>query len=477
MARRTGTFLRALALVLVVAAIAFGLISGVLQRTGTRALYATGLWVDGGARTIDPAIIGGHTPAPTPIRPTAPVLAAATPAPGTRAQAVADRVRAVGPRGGRWWGHVIDASNGQTLFAADDRGVGTPASTNKVLTCLSALDLYGPEHRFATRAATDPSAPNKIFVIGGGDPYLAKDDAAAYPARPSIQQLARATATELKARGVTGPLEVVADGSLFAGPTWNPDWIPAYHDYTTDTAALWIGEGQTTGAIGPRDPQPVRSAGVAYAEELKRQGIGVIAVNLGQAPTTAAEVAKVESMPLENIVEQVLIHSDNDAAEVLFRHIGRTGGRTGSITDAQTAHRETLTRLGVWTDGMRIVDGSGLSRANLVSPHALTKAVAIAVSDDPADIKHRALATGMSVAGVEGTLAARFVEEGTEPGRGQVRAKTGTLTQVHSLAGYVRDADGALLVYSFIVNGDPDEYETRVWLDRVTSTLAGCGCR
>ncbi|WP_460741423.1 D-alanyl-D-alanine carboxypeptidase/D-alanyl-D-alanine endopeptidase [Mariniluteicoccus endophyticus] len=475
--RRTSTIMELLVVVALVVAIVLGSVSGLFGSVGRKALYATGLWVDGGSSTFDPSVLDEHDAAarPLPAAPTRPVLAAAGRESGTRAQTVADRVRAVGPRGGQWWGHVVDASTGDTLFANNEAGDGVPASTNKVLTCLSALEVYGPDHRFATTVVTDPAQPGTVYVVGGGDPYLAKDDAPRYPARASILQLAGQAVEALKEQGITGPVKVVADSSYFSGPGWNNDWLPGYRDYATETSALWIGEGQTVGPIGPRDPQPALSAAKAFGDELRRLGVPTGEVAPGTAPQGATQVARVESMPLENIVEQVLIHSDNDAAEVLFRHVGRDGGRSGSIADAQTAHREVLQKLGVWTDGMRIVDGSGLSRANLVSPRSLTKAVLIAVAPD--NQRERSIATGMSVAGVEGTLASRFVEDGTEPGRGLVRAKTGTLTEVHSLAGYVRDADGALLVYSFIVNGDKDEYETRVWLDRVTSTLAGCGCR
>lgn len=477
MARPRHTVAASLTAVVLVVAVVLGLVTGVLGGLGRRALYATGLWVDGGAHTIDPALFdhpddGGK---PLPARPTAPVLREGARESGTRAQAVTDRVRALGPREGQWWGHVVDAATGETVYANNDAGAGVPASTNKTLTCLVALDIYGPEHRFATRAVLDPANPATVYVVGGGDPYLAKDNSPAYPARPSILQLAEQAAGALKQRGVTQPVTVVADASYFAGPGWNTEWLPGYRDYVTETSALWINEGRTVGAIGPRDPQPATAAATAFANELRRLGVATGAVNVGTAPAGGAEVGKVESMPLENIVEQVMIHSDNDAAEVLFRHIGREGGRGGSIADAQAAHREHLQKLGMWTDGMRIVDGSGLSRSDLVSPRALTKAVTAAIAPDQPRL--RAVATGMSVAGVEGTLAGRFVEQGTEPGRGTVRAKTGTLTEVHSLAGYVRTADGAILVYSFVVNGDKDEYGTRVWLDRVTSTLASCGCR
>ena len=471
---RGGVMLRAGVLMVVVVLLVVGLATGAIQSLGRRGLYATGLWVDGGASTIDPSIFDrDEPPAGLPPQPAAPVLQPATPQPGTQAARVAERIAAVGPIGGRMFGAVIDEATGAQVYANNANQAGTPASTLKTLTTAVALDAYGPDRRFATTVRRDPADPGKVYLVGGGDPYLLGGEPS--DGRASILTLARSTAEALKAQGQSTPVEVVTDNTLFAGPGWNPDWLPGYRDYAADTSALWIdGARINNQAIGPRDRDPARGAGNALAAELRRQGIQVTAVNAGTAPQQATELAQVQGLPLERIVEQILIYSDNDAAEVLFRHVGRTGGRGGSITDAQAAMQQALTRLGAWTDGMRIVDGSGLSRSNLASATALTRAVQLAVSTDHPQL--RALATGMSVAGGEGTLAGRYLEDGTQAGRGLVRAKTGTLTQVHSMAGYVRAADGALLVYSFIINGDPDEYADRVWLDRVTSALAGCGC-
>ncbi|MDO5682917.1 MAG: D-alanyl-D-alanine carboxypeptidase/D-alanyl-D-alanine-endopeptidase, partial [Propionibacteriaceae bacterium] len=455
-------------------------------RTG---LYAVGLYRDGGTPTVDPAVF--HHPdarsTALPAAPASPVLNQASPQPGTSAAAVTERIRGLGPLKGDTFGLVIDESTGQTLYADNPDAGAVPASTLKVLTSLAALDVYGPDHRFTTRVLRDPAEPQRLYLVGGGDPYLAKGPADGPPARSSILDLAAATATALEDAPPSAsptpvpptagqPVEIVVDTSLFAGPGWNPEWIPVYRDYAAETSALWVDGARPKGdAIGPRDADPPQVAADAFVAELRHRGVEVGPVTRGTSPDAATTVASVRSMPVENIVEQVLIYSDNDAAEVLFRHVGRHGGRSGSITDAQAAMQEVLTGLGAWSDGMRIVDGSGLARANRVSASALTHAVQLAVKPD-AD-RYRAIPTGMSVAGVEGTLAGRFVAEGTAPGRGLVRAKTGTLTNVHSLAGYVRTEDGSWLVYAFLVTGEQDEYPTRVWLDRVTATLATCGCR
>jgi D-alanyl-D-alanine carboxypeptidase/D-alanyl-D-alanine-endopeptidase (penicillin-binding protein 4) len=183
----------------------------------------------------------------------------------------------------------------------------------------------------------------------------------------------------------------------------------------------------------------------------------------------------VSSAPLERAVEQMLMVSDNDAAEVLFRHVALAAGRPGSTAEAAGAVRAELTELGVWTEGGRILDGSGLARENVLSATTLVRLLRLAASDDRPEL--RSLVTGLPVAGVEGSLRIRFGDDASLAGRGVVRGKTGTLREVHTLAGLIRTRDGSVLVYAFLINRPKNAYNARVWMDRVTATLSTCGCR
>ena len=84
--------------------------------------------------------------------------------------------------------------------------------------------------------------------------------------------------------------------------------------------------------------------------------------------------------------------------------------------------------------------------------------------------------TGLPVAGVEGSLRTRYGDDQSLAGRGVVRGKTGTLTGVHALAGYLRTAGGSLLAFAFVVNGAENDFAAKVWLDRVSAALSRCGC-
>ena len=89
----------------------------------------------------------------------------------------------------------------------------------------------------------------------------------------------------------------------------------------------------------------------------------------------------------------------------------------------------------------------------------------------------RGVLTGLPVAGVEGSLRSRYFDDETLAARGLVRGKTGTLREVHTLAGFVRSRDGSLLAFAFLINDPKNEFGARVWLDRVTAAISTCGCR
>ncbi len=451
-----------LALVVVVAAaVWFG---------GPRILYATGLWSDGGSPTIDPTLYA-PTPVPTPS-PVTPVPVAATASQGRLpdgAKLLAE-LRAVDRSSVPLDGMVvIDPLTGAVVTGENADLLMTPASTLKLLTSAAALDVYGPDHRFTTKVVT--GTDNQIVLVGGGDPYLSAAGTTSYPARASIGDLAEATAKALKASGRSS-VSLAYDDSLFSGPGWNPAWPAGYHEFATPTSALWVDEGVVNGV---HSTNPSGDAATAFAAQLTSRGIQVTGIAAGTAAPGATTLASVQSLPLDLIVSQILLHSDNDGAEVLFRQIALAAGSSGSIDAARAAMQAKLVSLGLWRDGMHIDDGSGLSRADLATPTVLTLAIAKGFTDT----RYRALVDGLPTAAADGTLYARYTNPATEgAGRGAVRAKTGTLTGVHSLAGFTRTADGGLVAFAFITNDVAPEQAlaARDWLDHETSIVAACGC-
>src|SRR5690606_33057741 len=147
----------------------------------------------------------------------------------------------------------------------------------------------------------------------------------------------------------------------------------------------------------------------------------------------------------------------------------------GSFSGGATGTVQALAELGVDAGRDRIFDGSGLSRDNRIAAETLLAVVRAAADDQHPEL--RPVIDGLPVAGFTGSLTWRF-EEGPAEGRGRVRAKTGTLTGVHSLAGVTTGADGSLMAFVLAADRVPPErsLDAREALDRVAASLAACAC-
>lgn len=463
--------------VLLVAGLLVTLLTGELASWSRSALYAAGLWTDGGASTIAPTAFGhpvtAASPKPEPQAAPSAVLVRAVPGPAPAAARVAARLAAVDRTRlkGRVSGLVVDVSSGKVLFAEHSRTALVPASTTKLLTAATALSVLGPEHRFTTKVVR--AAAGGIVLVGGGDPYLRAGSRGA-PAGGSLWALAQQTAAQLKKAQVTR-VTLGYDASLFSGPAWSADWPNSYRDQVTPVSALWIGEGRAHGGSGVRVADPAREATRAFAIALAANGISVSRVLATKAPRGAERLGSVSSMPLAGIVERVLMVSDNDGAEVLARQASIGARRSGSAASAHQVAESVLTRLGAWDPGTVLRDGSGLSRRTRISADAEVRLLRLALQEGHPEL--RALLTGLPVAGVEGSLQRRFATAQSLRGRGLVRGKTGTLTEANALAGYLLTADGSLLAFSFLVNDAKDGLTATAWLDAMSTALTRCGCR
>ncbi|CAI9404921.1 D-alanyl-D-alanine carboxypeptidase/D-alanyl-D-alanine endopeptidase [Aestuariimicrobium sp. T2.26MG-19.2B] len=375
---------------------------------------------------------------------------------------------------------VVDHATGRVLVNRGGDTLMIPASNLKTLVMLATLQAWGPDHRFTTTVAS--SSPGHLVLVGGGDPYLER---VANPNRPraaTTAQLAAATAARLKQQGVTS-VTLGYDASLFSGPAWHPTWPADYSDQVARISALSLGAGRTLDATGARVPgtplaqDPARQAATAFAQQLKAAGITVTgAIAPTPAPTTGTGevVASVSSMPLIDIATEVMVHSDNFGAEVLFRQLALAQHRPASFVGGAEALRAVLTGDGLWRTGAVATDGSGLSRSNRVSARML----ALGWQHISSDQQLQGLLVSTPIAGVSGTLTDRFsFAQGAQAGRGWVHGKTGTLTGVSSLSGWTVTADGQPVVLAVMVNDSKNDWFARVWIDQVAATVTGCGCR
>ncbi|MFC5261218.1 D-alanyl-D-alanine carboxypeptidase/D-alanyl-D-alanine-endopeptidase [Kribbella qitaiheensis] len=416
------------------------------------------------------------TAAPAVLAPAKPKGTAPTPVGVQKVLAAALKDPSLGRHHGVY---VYDASRGKAVYSAGTATGFVPASTMKLLTTVSALETMGPDHTFTTKVVR--SGAGSIVLVGGGDPLLTTKrvtDPLDFPPRASLQELAASTAIALKAEGVTS-VTLGYDAGLFTGPAANAKWEPNYltEGIAARTSALWVNEGRLTPGMARRATSPAQAAASAFALQLRAVGITVAkAIKPAVAASSEEEVAQVHSASLGDIVEYVNLHSDNDGAEVLLRHVGLATDNGGSYAGGIEGVRTTLTKLGLNVSKTRIEDGSGLSRTNQVPLDVLAGAVRVAASPDNPQLRH--LLTGLPVAGFTGSLEDRFASPGTSAGTGLVRAKTGTLTGVHSLAGLVRTTSGTVLVFAVATDTAPPAkaLDARAALDRASAALTTCGC-
>ncbi|MDQ0951601.1 D-alanyl-D-alanine carboxypeptidase/D-alanyl-D-alanine-endopeptidase (penicillin-binding protein 4) [Streptomyces phaeochromogenes] len=368
---------------------------------------------------------------------------------------------------------VVDLATGKRLYGKGADDALTPASTTKIATAVAALTAAGADHRIATRTVLEAGASGKqeVVLVGGGDPTLtARKDA---EGNASLRTLADDTARALKDRK-TDEVTLSYDTSLYEGPDVHP--IGLDNTNVARVTALMADEGRlddSSSGTAKRSEDPAADAAKKFADLLKDRGIKTTVPGPSKATDRAKALATVKSPPLSALVERMLTSSDNDIAEALARQAAVAADEPASFKGGGTAIRKQLKQLGLPLKGAEFADGSGLDRADKLTADLLTALLAKAA--DPAHPELRAALTGLPVAGFTGTLSTRYAGQ---PGTGLVRAKTGTLTGVHTLAGTVVDTDGHLLAFAFLTASDPptEPTATQKGLDALASTLATCGC-
>jgi len=392
---------------------------------------------------------------------------------------------------------IVDAA-GRPLFERRERVPVAPASTFKLLVATTALTVLGPDYRFTTMLESEDDPVDGIvrgalYLVGGGDPTLTRDDL-----RAGVGALARAGI-----HAVDGSL--VADASSFAGPEVNPAWDPddLHYAYGAGTSALSLDQGTvefrlTPGVVGgpahisvlppssavhvsgglltgyttdlsiQRDPfrndftvsgrvaarapqsffQPITDlaqyAGEVAAAMLHARDIALDGpVRTGIAPLAGDVLWRHHSAPLRAIVHDMLFDSNNHFAEQLLRTVGETRGG-GTVASGAVVERAILTRDGVPQPGLHIVDGSGLAPSDRVAPITLATLLARATYEPVGAV----LYDDLPRVGIEGTVRYRDVTDAL----GRSRAKSGHISGVNALAGYVETRRHGRVSFAIVVN-------------------------
>lgn len=383
------------------------------------------------------------------------------------------------PRLGQFQAHVIDIATGDTLF--DRNGdVAQPAASNmKVLTAAAALAALGPDYRLTTRVVAGDE-PGTVVLIGGGDVTLSAlppGEESFYPGAPKLADLAAQTVAAYAAANPDAPAitRVLLDTSYFPDEDrWDSSWNRSLQTigYASEVTALQVDADRANPRVqeSPRSTDPVGRAGQAFAQALAAAG------NPGGAPAFergaaggGGQLAAVQSQPMTQLMERMVLDSDNSLADSIGRVISRHYGLGGTAASLTPAFVQALGAYGIPTEGLVIRDASGLSNLNQIPPVYLAQLFTVIERSPELQVITRSL----PVAGQSGTLRTRFGGANSSAA-GQVTAKTGWIDNVFTLSGLMTASDGSRIAFSLYALG-PVNFSAREALDTVTTAIHGCG--
>ncbi len=433
-------------------------------------------------------------------------------------------------RSARWGILVVDPESGDTLYSHDAGKLMVPASNQKILTAAFALDALGPDFRFETPfvargVVRDGVLEGDLLVLGRGDPSVS--DHMAGDAMIPLEMVADSIAAR-GIRRIRGRL--VAHGNAF--PDANIGWAWEHDDLATTSGAavdeLLFNEGfsrvMVRAAAMPGDTARATTAPAATFPALRvnavtiargtgpdsvpritavkdtvrgdvivagtipvgdsasvivthrdpaqaylaalREALGDRGIRIDDSVMTVADsgetVFVLRSPALSQILAAFLKPSQNQIGEMLLKAVPLMRVDSGTARAGRRLLGERLRAWGAEPDGFLVWDGSGLSRQDLVSPETLVR-----VLDAMRRGQHfQAYYDAFPVAGVDGTLRTRMRSTAAE---GNVRGKTGTLSNVRSLSGYVTTASGRVLLYSVLAN---NYLVPTAYISRVQDTIA-----
>ena len=322
----------------------------------------------------------------------------------------------------------------------------------------------------AARPPVNGVIAGDLWLVGGGDPLLGTADFAAqagYQHQPRPSTALEDLAARVAAAGVRQVQgRIIGDESRYdtqrVVPTWSPSYLANGEIGPMSALTVNDNEAQWTPKEVPA-PSPAANAAAALARLLQARGVQVGGTGESAAPATATTVVStVDSAPIGDVVGVMLTQSDNLAAELLTKELGRRFGGAGTTAAGLSVTRAVLDQQHLLVEGVSMTDGSGLDRSDRASCRVLLRAVE---QGGPAGT----IARGLSVAGATGTLLHRYV--GT-PLAGRLRAKTGTLNGAAAFTGWLAAGQDRQVAFSFLVNGIGNEAEGHALEDKVAAALA-----
>ena len=350
---------------------------------------------------------------------------------------------------------AVDLRSGTVVFSRNAARSLQPASNEKLPVAYAALSLLGTSYRFHTEVVGTGSLVGDVwhgdlFLRGFGDPTLGAADLDALAVEVASWGIAR----------VDGA--VIGDESWFDARRTGPGWKPSFYiGESPPLSALVVARGWFRGRTSAK---PALAAASLFRRALQAKGVAISRpARFGTLTTEGFPLARDLSEPLAAIVRFMGRESDNFTAEVMLKQLGALYGDEGSTAAGARVVRAVLAAAAIPLGGVRIADGSGLSRLDRLTASSLVALLSAGIGDP--EIRDAFLGS-LAVAGVDGTLRHRLE---SRPARGRVIAKTGTTRAASALSGFVRDR----YVFAILQNGAPvSGYWARRAQDRFATALA-----
>lgn len=410
---------------------------------------------------------------------------------------------------------VYSLDRDEALYEKGARSLYIPASVNKVITAAAALTQLGPEFRFETRVSTDGAIEQgvlqgNLIVAGSGDP-----SASPLFHQGDPLALFRQWASRLKSMGIKKIAgDLVGDSSAFPGQEFGAgwEWDDLPHGYAAPISALQFNDNtvgleitpgelagtpatvaatplpgcldldarivtgapdaaetiriernQSHGPLLLRGAIPIKSASSKYTVAAPRPShyylsalryvLSMEGIDMAASGVRESSVGSIDSSllwthtspPLSEMLKPLLKESMNLHAETLLRALGAALHHQSTPEAGRQGVERALGQMGIARGSYRYADGSGLSRHNLQNPETFVKVLAFMHRNR----SFQAFNDALPIAGVDGTLSTRMKESAAA---GNVRAKTGTMTGVSSISGYLRTSDGELLAFCIMAD-------------------------
>jgi len=447
---------------------------------------------------------------------------------------VAQYLKRPGVRSANWGIQVLDPEDNKVLLEINPDKPFLPASVLKVVTTAAAVEKLGPGFKYRTGVYTNGildengALSGDVILVGRGDPNLmdAYGDLQQAPALPGLAVKLRS----LGIREIKG--DIIGDDSYFdsADKIWT-----AVEKYGSPVTALSINNNTlqvtvrptkykqrvavsiepsvsyfrirnlaTTGSSKAKQTlaislqqasntitvsgilpasktftktvilhKPAETTASIFKDEIKRQGIEVrgkvSAVHAGDVlPDTRKQwtlLAEHQSLPLIRTLEIINKRSQNLHAEMLLRTLGAELRGSGTNEAGLDAVKSFLVEAGIDSEKIRLDDGCGLSRENFLTPRFQTSLLEFLLKQSYFNLFYNTLA----VSGIDGTLRNRLSAGEV---KGSIHAKTGTLTGVTTLSGYITTQSGKNLVFSIFANQVTATAPVKKTIDEICSLLA-----